>query len=388
LYEYDFGSTVTPLTSIGDGDVLGVAGIARDGARVYFVDRGRLTEVPRGPCLAELSGLGLVEEEVTKEGRCRPKREAENLYMYDTASSKVEFITTLSDADSSDWKRQFTRPVQVAGEGGRFLLFASATTGLTADDENTRGIVQLFEYDAVTGELVRVTKGEDGYDENGNGAEHGVPTVSIAQKVQVEGYGTVFQSGGNVLNVSGDGRTVVFETAGGLSPRAVSAVDGCTSVYEFRSGGGIGQGAVHLISDGQDTQANGEKCGAQFRFMDGSGANILFTTTDPLLSTDTDGVQRDIYDAREDGGFAPGPVSTPECQGAGCQGTFSSPPGPAVPGSLSQAPEAPVSAPATTSTPRKTTKKKPAKCAKGKKLTHGKCVKPANKKKHRKGGTK
>jgi hypothetical protein len=222
---------------------------------------------------------------------------------------------------------------------------------------------------------VRVTKGEDGYDENGNGAEQSVSTTGIENKMKLEGYGGVFQSSGDVLNVSGDGRTVVFETAGGLSPRAVSATDGCTSVYEFRSAGAIGQGTVHLISDGQDTQANGEKCGAEFRFMDASGANILFKTADPVLSSDVDGVQRDIYDAREGGGFPPSPAATPECQGTGCQGTFSSPPGSAVPGSLSQAPEAPVPAPATTSTPKKITKKKPTKCAKDKKLTHDKCVK-------------
>jgi hypothetical protein len=372
LYEYDFGLVGgSPLTAVGDGDVLGVAGMARDGSRVYFVDWGRLTEVPRGPCLAELNAAELLEEETTKEGRCRPKREADNLYAYNTTLGNVEFITTLSSSDSKDWERSFERPVQVTGEGGRFLLFASAATGLTGDDENARGIVQLFEYDAVTGELVRVTKGEDGYNENGNGAEHGISVTSIAQKVKLEGYGGVFQTAGNVLNVSGDGRTVVFETAGGLSPRAVSAADGCTSVYEFRSAGAIGQGSVHLISDGQDTQLQGEKCGAEFRFMDGSGANVLFTTADPLLPGDVDGVQRDIYDAREEGGFPPGPASTPECQGAGCQGTLSGPPGPTSPGSLNQAPEAPVPPlPPLAATPGTKigtgTKTGTKKCAKGK----------------------
>jgi hypothetical protein len=203
--------------------------------------------------------------------------------------------------------------------------------------------------------------------------------LSIARKVKLEGYGTVFQTSGNLLDVSGDGRTVVFETAGGLSSRAVSAADGCTSVYEFHSAGAIGQGAVHLISDGQDTQVDGlEECGAEFRYMDGSGANILFTTADPLLSGDVDGVQRDVYDAREEGGFAPGAAGTPECQGAGCQGALSSPPGPTSPGSLNQAPEAPVPPlPPLAATPgtKIGTKTGTKKCAKGKKLTRGKCVK-------------
>jgi hypothetical protein len=382
LYEYDLGGH---LSAIGDGSVVGVSAIARDGSRVYFVAKGKLTVVPRGGvggvCLSELSAAELTEEEATKEGRCRPKKESDNLYVYDSANGSIEFIATLNPNDSEDWLRAFERPVEVTGEGGRFLLFASVETGLTADDENTKGIVQLYEYDAVTNELVRVTKGEDGYNDNGNNAAKGIRTGSIANKVKPEGAGTVFRSLSDLLNVSGDGRTVVFETAGMLSGRAVSAADGCTSVYEFRSGGAISQGSVHLISDGQDVQQHEEKCGAEFAHMDVSGANILFLTADSLLAGDVDGGQRDVYDAREGGGFAPGPVSIPECQGEGCLGAFSSPPAPAAPGSLSQAPEAPVSAPVTTSTSSKTTKKKITKCVKGKKLSHGRCTKAKTKNK-------
>jgi hypothetical protein len=127
----------------------------------------------------------------------------------------------------------------------------------------------------------------------------------------------------------------VFETAGMLSGRAVSAVDGCTSVYEFRSGGAISGGSVHLISDGQDVQRHEGQCGAEFAHMDGSGANILFLTADSLLSGDVDGGQQDVYDAREGGGFAPGAAGGESafCVPGECEGAWSEGPVP-VPGSM------------------------------------------------------
>ena len=159
LYEYDFALPEGHrLSVVGAGGVHGVAAIAGDGSRVYFVDGNRLTEEPRGgvegSCLAELTRVQLEEEEATKEGRCRPKHEADNLYVYDTVNDTTQFITTLGSGDSRDWRRTFRgRPVEVAGEGGEtgaFLLFASSMPGLTAGDESRAGITQLFEYDAVT----------------------------------------------------------------------------------------------------------------------------------------------------------------------------------------------------------------------------------------------
>jgi hypothetical protein len=387
LYEYDFGLPEHARLRVLASGVLGVGGIAQDGSEVYFVAKGRLTEEPRGgaggPCLRELGKVALEEEELTREGRCRAKREADNLYAYNTNAGSVAYVTTLTGGDGEDWRQAFRRPVEVTGEPGQegqFLLFASGTPGLTEGDVSPAGLTQLFEYDAQTEELVRVTQGENGYNNNGNNATNGAKEENPVLQGLVglaDNEHTGFRAEGNRLNVSRDGGTVVFETAGKLSPLAVSADVGCTSVYEFRSSGGVlSDGRVRLLSDGRDVLADkGSACGAQFLEMDWSGGNVLFATADPLLTGDVDGVQRDIYDAREGGGFPPGPASTPECKGAGCLGSFSSPPGPASPGSLSQTPEAPVSAPATASTPKIGTKKTTSKCAKGKKLSHGKCVK-------------
>jgi hypothetical protein len=359
LYEYDFGEpSGKRLRVVGSGgDVLGVSAISSDGSRVYFVSTNRLTEEARGggsgPCLTELrrevsegrlSEVTLLEEEAKRDGRCWAKAEGDNLYVYDSVNDSIEFVATLNGGDGKDWLRQFRRPVEVAGEAGRFLLLASVESGLTLDDRNLNGIEELFEYDAVTGELVRITKGEEGYDENGNGAAVGVQAESISTLADREGYSTVFRSPANLLNISRDGRTVVFQTVGALSPRAVSALEGCTSVYEFRSEGPISQGTVHLISDGQDVQPlNLEQCGAEFRDMDATGKNILFSTADPLLSSDVDGVERSIYDAREGGGFPPesAGAAVGSCGGA-CGRAVGGEPSWLVPGSMSEPAEGPV----------------------------------------------
>ena len=49
---------------------------------------------------------------------------------------------------------------------GSFLVFVSSTDHLTPDDTSTAP--QVFEYDAQTGALVRVSIGQDGYNDNGN----------------------------------------------------------------------------------------------------------------------------------------------------------------------------------------------------------------------------
>ena len=275
------------LRLVAAGEVLGVAGIAEDGQRIYFVKR---------------SSLGTPE-----------------LYAYDLATEQTKLVATLSltgPEEATIWAREFRHPVEVSGEDGRYLLFASATPKLTADDTATA--VQLFEYDAVSGELVRVTKGENGYNENGNGVTIGVAPSSIIGVAELLGRFEDFKSDGNRLNISSDGKTIAFRTRGRLSSYATSA-EKCGSVYEFHTNGALSEGELHLLSDGADVQPRQGGCGALFNKMDNSGANVLLSTADPLLSSDVDGVQRDVYDARIEGGFPPprsGLCSTPEICGS------------------------------------------------------------------------
>ena len=365
LYEYDFSKPEgARLTLISDGEVLGAVDMAEDGGRVYFVSKGVL-----GAAGANEFGKA-------------PVAEQPNLYVYDTATEKTAFIGTLSNSDQSDWKRVFERPVQVTGEDGRFLLFLSSMKGLTPDDETETA--QLFEYDAVTGELVRASKGEDGFNRDGNGVTSGVLATSVESV-----YSSLdFKVTTNSLSVSGDGRSVFFLSKGQLSARAVSAQLGCRNLYEFHTGGLISQGAVHLLSDGLDTQLNkGTQCGPSLQGVDGSGSNVLFTTDDPLVPGDVDGVQRDIYDARVDGGFPPATAGqTGLCGPGACEGPSASAPVlPFASPSSTQAAEGNLSVPAVRPlTPKRVTTKRALKCPKGKKLSHGKCVKAESRRKQAK----
>ncbi len=363
LYEYDFSKPEgARLTLISGGEVLGVAGMAEDGVRIYFVSR---------------TAIAMAGE---NEYADRPVAEQPNLYVSDTATGKTTFIGTLNNSDQSDWQQVFERSAQVAGEGGRFLLFLSSRKGLTPDDET--GTAQLFEYDAVTGELVRVSKGEEGFNRDGNGATSGV----LATSVESVNSSFDFKVTTNPSSVSDDGRSVFFLSKGQLSARAVSAQVGCRNLYEFHTGGLISQGAVHLISDGLDTQLNkGTQCGPQLQGIDETGSNVLFTTDDPLVPGDVDGVQRDIYDARVDGGFPPSGQAG-LCGPGACEGASS---GASVlpfvsPGST-QAAEGNLSASAVRPlAPKRVATKKALKCPRGKKLSHSKCVRAESRQKQAK----
>ena len=348
LYEYDFDIPGAECQEhhrclrlvAGGAEVVGVSGIAENGGYVYFVARGV---------------IGSAEKNELGNG---PEEHQPNLYAYDAEDDTTAFITTLSEEDGRDWVREFRRPIEVSGLYGEFLLFASSREGITPDDKTTA--TQLFEYDAATKELVRVTQGEGGFNENGNGAAIGVGRESIENVAEQLGFNSDFKTTDNVLNISGDGKTVAFKTRGQLSPLASSATapEACESVYEFHTSGPISEGSIHLVSDGRDAEPSSGQCGAGFQGMDESGNNILFSTDDALLPSDIDNGQRDIYDARVGGGFMPS-AGAGSCLVEGCEAPGAAMPAlPGVPGSLTQAPEASASGGAAPTTADK--KVKPA----------------------------
>jgi hypothetical protein len=61
---------------------------------------------------------------------------------------------------------------------------------------------------------------------------------------------------------------------------------------------------------------------------------VLFSTGDPLVAGDTDGFERDLYDARIDGGLESPPVAG-ACDAGSCEGASSAPPAPPVAGGVS-----------------------------------------------------
>jgi hypothetical protein len=387
LYEYDFGNPggrKLVLLSGGDSsglgpNVQGVAGISEDGTHVYFVAKGVLTREPRGggagACVAELSAAELAEEEITKEGRCRPKKEADNLYVNDTTTGRTAFVATLSPADSDQWPFNRSRaiggltgPMNVTDDGG-FLVFTSAAH-LTAGD--TGAVRQVFRYEAATGALVRVSVGNEGFDSNGNADVGAAFIETVGQSDREEAAGSVDPHPA----VSEDGAIVVFRsslalTAGALDNRCAEEEGGAClelalNMYEYRDG------HVYLISDGRDTSAGGGT-------VSPSGKDIFFETNDSLVPQDADTLG-DIYDARVEGGF---PAATPaQCDGEGCRGAPGAPgAGAPAPGSAVFSGAGNLTAPlVVTEKPRK---KAAPRCSKGRRAVHGRCVKAKRRKKAR-----
>jgi hypothetical protein len=352
LYEYDFDSPVghrvlrVAAGALGAAEVQGVARVSEDGSHVYFVARGRLSEGPRGgqngSCLTELSvGEQAQEaiageeeakaEPVTTGAKCRPLVGGDNLYVFerDTAhpAGKVSFIATLCTGteesgalggiaqcpsarnDESDWSVSDQRRVQATPDG-RFLVFSSAGE-LTSGDASR--VNQIFEYDTVTGELVRVSQPRAGYTPK----EAKLSAEANASEIPVPAYSGV--TGPTVpatgLAVSGDGSVVVFSSAGALTKEAEAAAGaGVESAYEYRSsvasGGTISTGGVYLISGESTAPSRGVEG------MDGSGDDVFFVTAGSLVPQDTDS-QFDTYDARVGGGFL-GPDPPAGCIAEAC----------------------------------------------------------------------
>jgi Tol biopolymer transport system component len=360
-----------PVIAGQSAEVKGITRLAPDGSRVYFVAGGVLTEG------------------VNAQGGA-PVKEADNLYVYDTASGKIVFVADLcSGPQLSGAVVDAHCPRDLSGGGevssrndiglwgfaeaqsdrqGRFLVFSTFAQLLSNDTDNAKDV---YRYDAETGGLDRVSLGEAGYDANGNrndtaklvdntGRENADSTIAPGHMGQIAE--AVGQQEMASRAISEDGSRIVFSTAEPLSP-AVSNGPGLTNVYEWH------QGSVALVSGGAAEESDSNAV------ISPSGQNIFFTTTQGLVPLDTDGL-RDVYDARLGGGFAPAPAERQPCSGDACQGPLTNPAPLLVPGSVPQAPGENLSVPTETASPKGVV----SKCSKGKKLSHGKCVKAKSKK--------
>ncbi len=290
---------------------LGVAQVSEDGARVYFVARGVLTTAR--------NGLG---QEAEAGGN--------NLYVYDTSTQQTGFVAALSEADEADWILGGGGPVQSTPDG-RFTVLAS-TADLTPDDTSTAA--QLFRYDAETGSLLRISVGESGFNSNGN-------TDTFAATLP---FSTTFGSAANGLAISDDGAYIVFRSPDGLTPDALNGQTGyvtyeaeeemrtrsylVNNIYEYHLG------EVSLISDGQDGTATYGESSVQLVGMTPRGGDVFFQSADRLVPQDTD-TERDIYDARIEGGFTASALS--RCEGEACRGAVGAPLASPSAGSATQA---------------------------------------------------
>jgi hypothetical protein len=382
LYEYDFGNPAGHnLIDASAGDVsgggprvAGVMAISADGSHVYFVAGGVLTATAND------------EGQSAQDG-------ADNLYVFERDAShpqgRIEFIVTLTSSDLVNTVSPRVQPgIANVTPDGRFLAF-TARSELTPDDTRRDGARQVFRYDALTGELVHVSVGEHGFNDNGNGSP-GAPCESSECPLDasivsaVEGSVHAGPARGDPT-MSHDGAYVFFQSPIGLTPHALNEVpvgngqNYASNVYEWH------EGQVHLISDGRDTSAAELNGASSVRLWgsDATGANVFFSTADPLVAQDTD-TQVDYYDARictaGEPCVAQSPPPLAACLGEACHGT------PAATPLVPSAPSATFSGsgnvspiPAATAgkktTARKKTRRRTSRCPAGRRRVHGKCVK-------------
>jgi hypothetical protein len=231
---------------------------------------------------------------------------------------------------------------------GGFLVFATYAQ-LTSDDIDTAK--DIYRYDSATGELQRVSLGEEGNDANGNNDEFNVslvPNSVLAGLVRS-------QDEASSRAMSEDGSRIVFVTSEPLSSQAINHLP---NVYEWD------EGAVSLISGGTASSPVFDVV------ISPSGDDVFFVTTQGLAPQDTDGAS-DVYDLHSCTPSAPCFPAQPEkegqCGAEGCQGPLTNPAPMLVPGSVSQAPGDNVPTPAKAV---QKAKSKPKKKAKKKKRGH------------------
>jgi hypothetical protein len=326
------------------GNVLDVPEVSADGSTVYFNAEGELTPKAHG-----------------------------GLYRYDTDTGKTTYVlppqsypTDQSEYGTSGetelggrWYSHELTVEETPGlwveanwyttHDGRFLIFPSSSD-ITGYDSN--GQRELYRYDAEDQSIVCIS-----CNPNGSTPSNGAAFTRSA----LNGDNP---AGTAPRPISENGEYAFFDTAESLVP---GDTNGKIDVYEWHAG------TISLITTGQDTSdsffldsgpytnAEGEVVGA---------GNVFFGTHAKLVPADTDS-QGDLYDARIDGGF-PSPIGVGPCEGDACQNP---PPAPIDPTqtllpslgvSMSEAP--PLAVP-------NAVVKKAVRCTKGRRLSHGKCVK-------------
>ncbi len=323
LYEYDFSEPVGErLLAVSAGSlaphVQGVVRISEDGSHVYFVAQGKLTNQANARGEQAQDGMN-------------------NLYVFEPGSTPqgtLRFIATLAPSDQELWGSLYgidSRPAQTTPDGAHLVFESHAD--LTPDD-TSKGVWQVFEYDAPTGALRRVSVGNGGFNNNGNTNQYDATIPEPHFQSEVGALPTP-------LTLSDDGKYVFFQSADQLTAGLGSPQSGNAgrNVYVYH------EGAVHLIygGDGYEVSFFGPFLGTS-----ADGSDAFFQTISKLVPQDTD-TQADIYDARIDGAN-PAPSTLPPCQGDACQGAPGAAPPlgtPAStsftgPGSVSECPKAKV----------------------------------------------
>jgi hypothetical protein len=207
----------------------------------------------------------------------------ENLYLWN--AGQISFVAASGFITHSS-------VVSADGSTSAFLT----TTNLTGYD--SRGKQEIYLYKAGAGALACISCNPDGTPPAGPAELYG-------------GAGQVSKIPSH--NISADGGRIFFDSPDPLLP---GATNGLYNVYEYEDG------ALYLLSDGGGPYAS-RLVGAS-----SSGNDVIIATADSLVPQDRDNGSQDLYDVRVGGGFPPGTVTAPSCEGDSCQGPLSVAPAP------------------------------------------------------------
>jgi hypothetical protein len=378
LYEFEapVGEPLSAghVTNLVPSGVLGfLPGVSRDGSYVYFVATSALTGEPNEHGEAAIAG--------------QP-----NLYVEHEGT--VRLVAVLSNGDEVDWMReagniasggiQLSSLTSRVTSNGRWLAFMSERSLTGYDNRDARSgerDQEAFLYNADEnegrGRLVCASCDPTG------ARPDGIFTGGVLRSLLVNHEGA-WESQWLAANVPGwvssgyqsrylsDSGRLFFDSPDALVP---ADTNGTEDVYEYEPAG-VGScttgavtygpdagGCVDLVSSGVSKEES--------VFIDASetGDDVFFFTSAQLEKSDLDDVL-DVYDARVDGGFAV-PQPPPACEGDACQSPAVAPNDP-TPGSLTYS--GPANPTPLLAAAHAKTKKKPIKCAKHRKLSHGKCV--------------
>jgi hypothetical protein len=379
LWRFDVqDGTREDLSGEGAG-VLGVVGVnetGEDGSYVYFVAQGVLAPgATVGDC-AETTGLNS-----HGVGSC-------NLYVrHDGATA---FIASLSGSDNhnyrydisspgGDWRPGLAERTAEVAPDGHSLVFLSdqSLTGYPND-----GAYEVFTYDADTGQLSCVSCNPTGVPPT-----KGASRVALARPLLQSSFDGSFMH----RWISADGTRVFFESNEPLVARDTVAQDAeGHSVYEWeREGAGECAPKVPARQDGGCLYLLSGGTSNAFLLDASASGDDVFIISRAALTPQDPGETFEVYDVRVG---AVAPLAERACTGTGCQGLPSAPPPFATPSSVTF--DGVGNFPGGTGTNRPAVvklKTKRVKCAKPRRLIHGKCVKPkknskARKSNHSKGG--
>jgi hypothetical protein len=385
LYEYQVNNEtgkpgkltdLTPNTKEEPTNVVGVLGASTDGSYVYFAAAGGIANTGASPqkCLPESNTRCNVY--VVHEGEA-PKLVATvaEIDGVGNVSSAVVIPPGESASYFGDWVRNVgVRSAHVTSDG-RHLVFESIEDLAGFDSERGR---EIFAYDFGSGVVSCVSC-------NPTGAPtiHAKVGVSYHADAELpESFSSTFVlrdmsvNGDRVFFISNE-RLVGQDTNAGVPLPDFNELTGLANVFEWEREGAescpvktparLNGGCIFLLSQAASTES------AYFVDASESGDDVFFESRAQLVPQDH-GEQMQLYDARV--GASESPAES-QCTGAGCQGVPAAPPSFATPSSVTITGVDDLEPPLAL---KKKTTKKMVRCAKGKKLSHKKCVTVRHKK--------